>query len=84
MHLTISIEHAATLSRIYLIFVLFSSNPFVLEQLAIHSGKLFEDGRLFVTGLQKPNLKWSELLQLHLEKLVFLVAHSLLGVNQDV
>lgn len=84
MYLTISVEHAATLSRIYFIFVLFSSNPFVLEQLTIHSSELFEDGRLFVTGLQESNLEWSKLLQLHLEKLVFLVTHSLLGVNQNV
>jgi hypothetical protein len=84
VNLTVPAEHCVALAGERFVFVLFGPDTFVLQKVTVCACELLHDRRLLVVCLQDAILVRSELLELRLEKLVFLAGCGFLVQDEDV
>ena len=82
--LAVSVHDRRAASRNSFIFLLFSSDPLVLQQLSVRLAQLSKQGLLLMGGGQQPILMGTEFVQLRLEELVLLVGNGFFIQDKDI
>ena len=77
-------QDGVALAREGFVFGLFGADALVLQEVAVVAGEVFEEGGLFVVGLEEPVLVGAEFFEFGFEELVFVVGYGFFVQDEDV